>query len=241
MPVTKPTDFNILESYIEPIRRKFIACSLLTFAFKQFSDATIINELEKIINFYRNNEQDYILKNFPVTFKNVLFDSLIDSIKIGICFENYFKAKLLLNGFIIHKIKVNNKLLNAQKERPVSVNEITELTSAEAIPILANNLQQTTINYSWLLEKSDYYRHFDVDSALIDFLKQLNNKRNELHLMLGERVTLSRAIVSNYRMLNSKVKVDVPILQNTLLTEVAPQSKTKLPVDLTTLDNKPLW
>lgn len=32
---------------------------------------------------------------------------LIDTIKIGICFENYFKAQLLINLFLVHKLDYN--------------------------------------------------------------------------------------------------------------------------------------
>ena len=231
---TKPSDFDIFESYIEPMRRKLIACSLLTFGARQFKTATIIKRLDEIDNLYKNHDNNYVLNNFPNLFPDVLFENLLDTIRINICFENYFKAKLLFNGFAIHNInKDENKMLfQKQKKNPVEISELIPKKSPMFLPQLKKCLQESTINYSTILGCSAYHKYFNIQNDSLDFLIVLNKQRNRLHLHLGELTTLSRKIIGHYKMLRSIVDMDIAILQNTLLNELDPQSKSKLPVRL---------
>lgn len=57
--------------------------------------------------------------------KKFIFDGLIDSIRISICFENSIKAILLSNGYIVHIIDRNKDKAfhNSQKEAPIKIND----------------------------------------------------------------------------------------------------------------------
>ncbi|MFN8306991.1 MAG: hypothetical protein U0T79_09470 [Ferruginibacter sp.] len=228
----KPSDFDILECYVEIGRRKFIAASLVTFGYRFFKAASIIQKLDDIIKFY--DESNNHLNEFPKAFSNVLFDSLMDTIRISICFENYFKAKLLSNGFIIHNVDKNKNqiLFKRQKNQPIDVKEITNDNSLNGVTILKNVLNETTLNYSVLLNEENYYKYFGIHKDLINFLSELNQKRNRLHLFTSEKTSLSRGILSNYKELTKIVDLDMAMLQSTLLNELDPESRSKLPIKL---------
>jgi hypothetical protein len=223
-----PSDFDIFESYVELGRRKFIAASLLTFGHRLLNTATIVKKLDEISTFYEESKNHLV--EFPNKFPDVLFDSLIDTIRISICFENYFKAKLLLNEFVIHNIDKNKnaELFKKQKAEPIAVNEISVDKTLFGVSILKSVLNETTINYSIILDNPSYYRHLSVEPATLNLLTDLNKKRNRLHLLTSEKLSLSKNILSQYKELKRIADLDIAILQNTLLDELDPDSKSKI-------------
>jgi hypothetical protein len=226
---TRPTDFDIFECYIEITRSKLIAANLLTFGARHFKTSSIISRLIEIENYYKSADKS--ISEFGQKFNDVLFNSSLDDIRIGICFENYFKAKLLLNGFIIHKINHNkNKILaNQQKQRPIEVNEIVaKLTYPNNFDLLKQVLTESTLDFSILLSQQEYFKYFNIDDDIIKFLDKLRKKRNRLHLLISERFDISLNYIDNYKKLNNIVDADIAFLQNTIINELDPNSRSKL-------------
>jgi len=231
---TSPSKADIYECYLEETRRNFIAANLLTFGYQLFKTANIIKELDKVIEFYNENDHETILKTFPSKFPALLFESLIDVIKISICFENYFKAKLLLNEFIIHDIDRNSNpnFFKKQRKVPIDIKEIISYRTAKELPTLRKVLKETTINYSIFLENKNYLRYLSMEQKSIDFLAEINKSRNRLHLYISPLTSLSKNILTSYEDLNTIVDKDIAFLQRVLVEKLDPESKTKLPLRL---------
>ncbi len=226
---TRPGDFDLFECYLEINRSKLIAVNLMTFGARHFKTSTIILKLLEIENYYKSEEKT--ISEFVQKFSEVLFDSSIDDIRIGICFENYFKAKLLLNGFLVHKINPDKlkPLANEQKIRPIEVKEIiTQLNYPDNFNLLKQVLKETTLDYSTFLSKKEYLKYFNIDNDIITFLDKLRIKRNKLHLLIYERFDISLNLIEKYKRLNNIVDADIAFLQNTIINELDPNSRSKL-------------
>jgi hypothetical protein len=165
---------------------------------------------------------------------DVLLDSLIDNIRIGVCFENYFKARLLLNDFFIHSIDHNKDkpLAREQRARPIEVKEILSKRTVAEVPILNNSLKDQTINYSTIIDVPAYSKLLNILPDTLKFLQEKNIQRNKLHLHIGEAFFFSDNIIKQYKELTAIVNRDLAILQNTLLDKLDPGSPTRIPVRL---------
>lgn len=160
---------------------------------------------------------DYLIDNKKNEFYNNHSDlfiySLVDDILISNCFENYFKAKLLLKGFIIHEIKKekNPELYKKQAKEPILASELnfkSDYTSEE--------LSEKTINFSLLLKNKKYKMHFDICDEIICVLKKITEKRNSLHFQMNSYLTLSKSEINNLEKLITLVNNDFIELNNSL-------------------------
>jgi len=233
LPKVRPSDFHVFECYLEEGRKKIFACNLLTFAYGIFNRAEVIKKLDLIASMHESGEardQKKAIEHFG----EALLDSLIDSIRIGVCFENYFKARLLLNDILIHSVDHNkNRLLaKEQRGRPVEVKEIISQRTAAEVPILRELLKDQTINYSTILDVTEYTKLLTIPSDTLKFLQDKNIQRNKLHLHIGETFILGDFIISQYKALRTMVNRDLAILQNELLDKTDPGSPSRIKVQL---------
>lgn len=74
--------------------------NLLSFGVTMIAHAKHISEIERLRVVVNNPELNIPFKLIPALGEFFL-ENLIDTIRISICFENYMKAKLLLNGFLV--------------------------------------------------------------------------------------------------------------------------------------------
>src|SRR5437588_11920352 len=84
--------------YVNEINRKGSAGRLLRSGYIIFSRTPIVAHLKNQISL------DFLDWFFT-------HEYIIDLTRIQVCFEHYLKAKLLLNGFIVHKPKESSKIL----------------------------------------------------------------------------------------------------------------------------------
>jgi hypothetical protein len=218
---------EIYEAYNDEVRRKAFTASVLTFSYSMFQSALIIKRLDEITAFYQ--DENHNKADFPKKFPEVLVESLIDYVRISISFENYFKAKLLLNGFIVNNIK-DKSLYKEQKDRPIKIDELIPNNSVNELSILKDKTNEQTINYNILLRKDEYKKIFNMNKPIIHFLSIINKQRNRLHLYSSGKITLNKAYLNNYAELKKIVERDIALLQNTLLDETAPTSRSRLPI-----------
>ena len=94
--------------YLRDETKSYIAFQMLFHSSELFWNSHIIKDLDKvkILSDKAFSKNSTGLHELIKVIEN-MDGSTIDSIKIIICFENYFKAKLLLEGFIIHKMELN--------------------------------------------------------------------------------------------------------------------------------------
>ncbi len=151
---------------------------------------------QEIYDRYANGEH-----NVSETMK--LEADVLGTIKIMTATENYMKAVVLDNDFVIHKIikeKAEN-LFKLQKKEPVSIEQIFEAESL-TLPLASNYIFETlsnqTINFSLILNSPKYSAMFNFNPDIIDFLNDLNNKRNSLHYLTVVSSKFSNGINEKY-------------------------------------------
>lgn len=232
--VENPRGINPKDAYELEDVKNYLAVGQITYAYRTFELVRItknINELKVFIE-----SLDYLDKEKRFQYlkdNDFLFYRVFDVIKIGIVFENFFKAKLLLNDYLIHKINHKEKkglkeIAKEQNARPIDKKEIREIIGNHER--ISDYLSDNTISYSTILNKKNYYRIFMVDNAVVDFLKGLNKERNKLHLLYSETIVLSKKEVELFEKIIDLVKYDISYLQRTLLEKLDPDSKSKIPL-----------
>ena len=99
-------EYNVYTShsicYLDEVHTRWTAFKLLHIGYKYFAKAYRIANFEGIKHNIREIEEKGML-NTPVD-STYADEILLDSIRIGICFENYLKAQLLLQGPILRKV-----------------------------------------------------------------------------------------------------------------------------------------
>ena len=161
---------------------------------------------ELFFNAYRTIRSVCIFKNFDEyviqlksdknedkkeIYWNVAYEEkLTDYIKISIAFENYNKATLIQNGYLVHKIQKSPKTKEFFKAQnngdPVKIDEFKTVcvfirkrpSEKYYLEGLSNGFP--TISYSQTLNEK-YQKIIGLDQTLLYRLKELNEKRNKLH------------------------------------------------------------
>ncbi len=225
----KPSDFHPFEGYQSEFVKDFFALSLVTFAYTNFKKARRIKNFEELKNFIQSGDYTNrkLHNEFFKTYPQLAFDSLLDYILISIAFENYFKAKLLLNNFVIHNVKkeTNAVLCKKQKRQPIEVSDLIFKDKSTC-----KDLKETTLNYSLLLNTDMYSKYYNISSKNLEYLKKLNKHRNSLHLHMSIKFDLSKAELNNLAELKRIVEIDFALLSRHLSEKLGGTNKTKLPL-----------
>ena len=225
----KPSDYHPHDAYKHEFVKYFFSASLVTFAFTNFQKVKRIIQFENLKTFV--NSGDYVIseKKFEFMKQNdCLFNTLLDSILISISFENYFKTKLLLNDFVIHLFDKNKEpiLHKNQKRKPIEKSEL-ELDKSGKF----SGLTDLTLNYNLLLSNEEYNKFYNLDKRIINYLTEINKKRNNLHFYMSETAKLSRAEIKNIENLKSIVEIDFAILQNAILDKLGGESLSRIKIN----------
>lgn len=167
--------------------QKRILWGLISNAHRMIHSVYIFKHFEE---FCRQLESDKQEDKKEIYWAGSYDEKLIDYIKIVVAFETFNKALLIKNNILIHKIdhKFNKKLYKKQQNGvPIPIQEFYEgnysnldvrKRTAE-LNGLTKNL--STINFSHTL--NDYYQAIlNHDKDLVGYLKEINLKRNRLHL-----------------------------------------------------------
>ncbi len=188
------------------------SASLIIFGAGVFKRAKVVKEFDRLNQLYferKNGDPkigDPILEEF-------IFEYLIDCVRITIFFENYMKAELILNGFCIHQIKKDlpmfETLAKDQRKRPIKVKELHDIEAFQvddkAKTILHNGVKETTLGMSDLIGSAEYTKHYRFDKTTLDYLRELNQKRNNLHFHESVEFELSNRFLDKIKNLNAFV------------------------------------
>jgi hypothetical protein len=179
--------------YAHPKNRLAIGIELLTFAMESYAGAFIIKEIKTYQNYFSLQPEDQ--RKFAT---NVLLEYLWDAVKICTCFENYMKAALLVNNFVIHKIEGNpnlKALRDEQKKRPITNDELLALD-------IGTTQEKEKVKWKWVIDKHTiqfttmlkpaYVKVHMLPADLIKFIEQCNEIRNTLHLLDGHAFSISK-------------------------------------------------
>ncbi|CAN5475142.1 hypothetical protein BH11BAC2_BH11BAC2_10440 [soil metagenome] len=166
--------------------RTRLVLELLHNANRTINDVSIFRYFEEYCTQLKSSKQD----EKEVYWKVAYYEKLIDYIKIILAFETYSKALLIKKGFMIHTIdrKFSKDLSQKQKDGlPVRIEEFYEekLKVNKTIPnrnSVSGLLESgETIAFSKIL-KDPYQEILQFDNMLVHHLKNINAKRNRLHL-----------------------------------------------------------
>jgi hypothetical protein len=168
---------------------------------------------------------------------------VLDAVRIMVCFENYFKAKLLLEGYVIHQMDLNvcrehypqfttgktrRRLL--QRTIPISIDEIKHAENHKGHSIEPlRTLTKRTIGMSTLLGESRYRAIYLDDQATDDqqlfaVLNRLNQTRNTLHFLNAEYIASGGQVAPNLVFLHDYVLDHIDALGN----KIGEESKSEL-------------
>lgn len=223
----KPSDFHPFEAYQNNFVRDFFSVSLVTFGFTNFFKISRIKKFAILSDFIKSGEYKDFEKRQRFINENadIATNSLLDYVLICISFENYFKAKLLQNGFLIHEVikDKNPELFKRQKKQPIESSLVHFEKKDEC-----SELKENTLNYGLLLRNQEYNKYYNLDSMTLNYLDKINTKRNSLHLYMSENFEFSNAEVNNLENLKKIIEIDFAALQVFLSDKMGGINKSKL-------------
>jgi hypothetical protein len=171
--------------------RKWISANILLNCCEIFAPTSRIRYLDKIASDFADSNRREELSRLSWS----LEPPLSDAIRISICFENFFKAELLLRGYVIHKIDKKGlplqfgHLAQDQFSRPIKLSEIKQaekLRWKRKNDYIFRSLTIRTIEYSSFFRQSGYRAPLKLPRKLFESLEPINQKRNELHYFAGD-------------------------------------------------------
>lgn len=188
------------------------AINLVIFGANTFRDAEIIKRIDELEAKLVSLEKGLHPKKVEIN--DFIFSYLIDTIKIVLFFENYFKAELIINNFCVHKISNNNPLYmdlrKDQFKRPINIDEINQIApfNIDKInkEITHQSIERNTLGFSNLIASEEYLKFYKIDRELITFLKNLNESRNEIHFLTGLNFDLSAKKLDELKKTNNFVQ-----------------------------------
>lgn len=223
--------------YFHPSNAKGISMNLTAFGLKQFMGTTIWKQRQNLKTLCENFSES----NPPIITQLAQFahDALLDLIKISILFENFMKSLLLLNGYIIHKLDKNyfETLYKQQYERPIKFAEIRKIRNWEINSNILledegkknqiKGILNTTIGMKELLSK-EYIAAMNFSENILNICTPFFRYRNNLHLYMGEQITLNENDYTNLTILSNFINNNIIRIHNQLIEELNKGSEYKI-------------
>lgn len=204
------TEDNYHQIYYDPQNMMATASNLIHFALGQILRTTHLKDLEELKGLIIENgettremNEEKILK-----LRKFIFDGLIDSIRISICFENLIKAILLSNQYLVHVIDItgDKKLHLSQKKRPIKIGEYIQIhpaqkdkiTGVDTIPYLLKN----TLSFTQITGSS-YQKVAKIPNEILNIVKRFYKKRNQIHFYHLDSFEYSSEIIKDFEKLKT--------------------------------------
>lgn len=186
-----------------------------------------LDELSNIIDTLDKSAQEEIQPSQEIKQKTseFLLETIPDWIRISICFENYMKAILLVNGFLIHKIdKISLKTMaNNQNKKPISLFEFNQFynysVEIDSRRWILEGLKPQTIDFSVLLRKK-YQDVIQLPEKILGLIYEINSKRNNLHFYHEAKNSYSFDFIEDLRLMEKFVKEHMMNLVSNLELEL---------------------
>jgi hypothetical protein len=119
---------------------------------------------------------------------------VLDAVRIATCFENLFKARLLLRDYVIHEIDKEARsssyanLRAEQWKRPITISEIKcaeGLKGGLPPQYVFQGLSSRTLEWNTVTKKA-YRTELGLPSKLVTSLRNIRAQRNSLHYLLAD-------------------------------------------------------
>lgn len=225
--------------YIDVRNAMGLSMGLMTFGYKQFVSTKRFEKLETI-----KKLSEEFNPNQPPNFNlisDLAFETLLDSIKITICFENFIKALLISNGFVIHKLDkaIFTDLSKKQFKEPISVQQVLlvknwEISSNIDVPHewmkkQIKGISKNTIGMKEMLSEG-YLKPLGIPDKIIKLCRPYFEYRNNLHLYSGEFLSFTKSDYKDFVEIIEFINRDLVRIQNIIVDELKKGEQYKLPV-----------
>lgn len=173
-----------INCYLDNKFKDLVSLSIIETGIITLSNSYIVKNLNILKSeFQKNNLSSVIISDFALEY-------LVDSIRICIAFENYFKHILLSKDYIIHLIDRNfeKELFTKQQKAPINKLEIEQKNYRTVL--------KNTLSFSLLLSEN-YQEIIEAPKEINSFLTTLNEKRNELHFAVSSPQIFNRDLIKN--------------------------------------------
>lgn len=215
-----------------------IADNLLTFGYRQFAATNRLKE----INTLKELCESLKLKKLNPTDERIMllaFEHLIDTIRISICFENFFKGLLLANGYVVHKLDKNTfpSLSKEQFKRPILLDEVLKQKDWEINGSLnikdiflkkqIRGILKNTIGLS-VLGKKKYLEAIKFSKDIYALLKSDFEYRNNLHYYTSETFSISIDDYDSFVKIIEFVNCNVVRCQNNMIEILGKEDSYKI-------------
>lgn len=232
-----PIETNFQVIYFDQRNSLGVAMNLLSFGYLQIRRINLITEfvdLKALVESGKNGA----MPNFDLAAKFSI-DQLMNAIRITICFENFMKGLLLLNGYMINRLrrKVFKELADNQYQEPIPIstalngrkwepnNEI--VTSDPNLKLQITGILKTTIGMKEL-KQPKYQAVFKIDEKVLEICEPYFEYRNNLHLYLGEQFSFSESTTEDIRILVKFINDHVVRIHNLIINEIDKGEEYKL-------------
>jgi hypothetical protein len=177
--------------YASVVWRRHVALRLLDAAERLFVKTTVIRDIHRLSGL------DLATRRGQISFSrrlSKLDPPVLDAVRIVCCFENLFKARLLLSGAVVHEIDKNvcPSLASQQRKRPVLIRQVKAaegLLGKRDIDYSFRCLQPTTIRWHVMAGEAAYRKRIGVPQHLWECLKDIAARRNTLHFLALQMTT----------------------------------------------------
>lgn len=148
----------------------------------------------------------------------------MDRISIVTALENVAKAKLIVQGFVVHKVNrdIQPDIAKRQKRQPIP---IADIYSVEAISAPSTNefsissLLPKTLEAYVLFREPKYQACIGWDVDILDIINTLAAERNQLHFYPGSAWPTGHKLFAKYDRLREVFRNDVHVQHNQLVKQ----------------------
>lgn len=196
---------NYHQIYYAPENMRATALNLLHFAFRQALSATHLKDFDELNELMiENGELTKIMDDDKIMrLRKFIFEGLIDSIRISICYENFMKGILLANGYLVHVIdrKKDRNLSILQKKEPIPISEFRIENKPKKNPKSGMDeyptLTKRTLSFENLLKRK-YQDVIKIPESILVIVKKLYLKRNQQHFYNSETFSYSLKVINEF-------------------------------------------
>ena len=197
---------DIHHRYYDEKQAQQFATSLLRFGYMNFLTAKVIRDFDKLgglgnINNFQQNYNEIFL---------FTLESLSDATKIVGCFDNYMKAILLSEGFLVNLIEGEGyeALAEAQQSRPVHLSEMRAIQDFEGDDASGYRLAgiiSATLDFETLLELQ-YQELLQIPFNIVSALRGLYQKKQEQPFYHYIELALSKQAIEDFAAMKTFVE-----------------------------------
>lgn len=198
-----------------------VALNIIAFGIKEFRRTYLFQNLDDLDTICKRiqTRTSPSIEDFQLT-SGFIVNHLIDCIRISICFENFFKAFLLIGGNIIHNLDRNiyPVLFKEQRKRPIHLSEVKSINNwtinpkiecePESLKNQIKGITKNTLSIS-TLQKDGYKAKYGITNDFLEVCKPYFEYRNNLHYYIGDSFSVTETTKTKFDRIIKFVRINM--------------------------------